>query len=187
MIYIRFMKIVRFIPAISIVIFCCSFSGCDPNIHKPTDHPCNFPDVWTENFLRDPKAYKIIDKVTLENLVGTSKTSRIHADSVVLMDENMKVLPPRFGKDKIYEFLIDNWVFTNLTPYTDVPFNDPDALLNLKERVFYLRTAYNDIDTIKISFEQCLVRPPVSFNGSTDTNEPINEKYDGYANFYFRK
>ncbi len=180
-------SILKIFSVALIVLLCSSLSNCDPNQHKPSNHPCNFPDVWTENFLRSPKPYKIIDKVTSENLVGTTKTSRIHADSVVLMDENFKVLPPAYGKDKIYEYYIDNWIFTNLTPYIDVPFNDPDALLNLKERTFYLRTAYNDIDTIKIFFKQCLIKPPVSFNSSTDTTEPINKRYSGYATFYFRK
>ncbi|NOS90816.1 MAG: hypothetical protein HOP30_02735 [Cyclobacteriaceae bacterium] len=176
----------RIVPTISIVLFCGSLAGCDPNTHKASDHPCNFPDAETENFLRGPKAFVIIDKVTSENLVGTSKTSRIHADSVVLMDENRKVLPPRFGKDKIYEYYIDGWIFTNLTPYSDVPYNDPSALLNLKERTFYLQTAYNDIDTIKISFKQCLINPPVLFNNQ-NTDRPTNDPSNGGGTFYFKK
>ena len=98
------MKVLRFLPSASAIIFCCSFSSCDPNNHKPTDHPCHFPDADTENNLRGAKWYKIIDKVTSENLVGTTKTSKIHVDSVVLMDENFKVIPPAYGKDKIYHF-----------------------------------------------------------------------------------
>jgi hypothetical protein len=124
--------------------------------------------------------------VTSANLIGTSKTARIHADSVVLMDENLKVIPPAYGKDKIYEYYIDGYVFTNLAPYIDIPFNDPNALLNLKERTFYLRTAYNDFDTIKISFKQCLINPPILFNGF-DSYQPDNDTSQGSASFYFKK
>ena len=67
-----------------------------------------------------------------------------------------------------------------------MPFNDPDALLNLKERTFYLRTSYKDIDTIKILFKQCLINPPIFFNG-VSANEPANEPYNGYASFYLKK
>jgi hypothetical protein len=179
-------RAIRFLSSVLAIIFCCSLSDCDPNPHKPSNHPCNFPDVWTENFLRDPKGYKIIDKLTSENLVGTTKTAKIHADSVTLMDENFKVIPPAYGEDKIYEYYIDGWVFNNLAPYIDVPFNDPDALLNLKERTFYLRTAYNDIDTIKISFKQCLINPPVLFN-KLNTDKPDNDPSQGGTTFYFRK
>ena len=180
------MRTIRLLPSASAIIFCCSLSSCDPNNHKPTDHPCHFPDIWTENFLRDPKGYTIIDKITSQNIVGTTNKARIHPDSVVLMDVNFKVIPPGYGKDKIYEYYIDGWIFSNLTPYIDVPFNDPDALLNLKERTFYLRTAYNDLDTIKISFKQCLIKPPVLFN-NLNTDKPDNDPSQGGAGFYFRK
>jgi len=180
------MKNLRFIVSVAAISFFSALSNCDPNIHKASNHPCNFPDAVTENFLRSPIWYKIIDKVTSKNLVDTTKTAKIHADSVVLMDENFKVIPPAYGKNKIYEYYIDNWVFTNLTPYEDVPFNDPDALLNLKERIFYLRTAYNDVDTIKISFKQCLINPPILFN-NLNIDQPKNDPNQGGTGFYFRK
>lgn len=176
----------RFAGCCFLALVANSISNCDPNQHKPSNHPCNFPDVQTENFLRDPKAYKIIDKATSQNIVGTTNTARVHPDSVVLMDENLKVLPPAFGKSKIYEYYIDGFVFTNLRPYVDVPFNDPDALLNLKERTFYLKTSFNDIDTIKISFKQCLINPPILFNG-LDSFQPNNDISQGSVSFYFRK
>ena len=182
-------KIIRHLTSVLVIICCCSLSNCDPNNHKASNHPCNFPNAETENSLREPWSYKIIDKVTSKNLVDTTRNASIHADSVILMDENLEVIPS-FRNGSVarlpYRYYIDNWIFDNLTPYKDVPFNDPAALLNLKERTFYLRTAYNDIDTIKISFNQCLIKPPLSFNGSLNTGEPKNE-ISGYASFYFRK
>jgi hypothetical protein len=184
-------KILKLFSAVA-VVFLCSQSGCIRDIHGPSDHPCRFPDAYTENDLRSAWTYKIIDKATSENLVGTTKDAKIHADSVVLMDENFKAIPSyRDANGQMarftYRYYIDNWIFDNMYPYIDVPYNDPNALLNLKERTFYLRTAYNDIDTIKISFNQCLINPPLSFNGSMNTDEPKNERYSGYASFYFRK
>jgi hypothetical protein len=168
------------------VLLCCILSGCDP--HKPLDHPCNFPDAETQNNLRSPWTYKIIDKVTFENLVDTTKTAVIHADSVVLMDENLQRLPFGYNRQEAYRYYIDNWIFDNLFPYNGMPgsWDDPQAYLNLEHRTFYLRTAYNDLDTIDIYFEQCLINPPILFNGRT-TEEPDNEPNEGYASFYFKK
>lgn len=161
-------------------MLCFLVSGCDP--HKPSDHPCNFPDVQTENDLRVPWTYKIIDKVTSENLVDTTANAIIKADSVFLLDDNFQIIPPKYG------YFLDNWVFENFLPYYGMqgPWDDPDAYLNLEHRTFYLRTSYNDIDTIDIYFEQCLVNHPVLFNGLT-TEQPDNHTYDGGTSLYFKK
>ena len=168
------------ISAIAALTGLCSLSNCDPNNHKASDHPCHFPDAFTEANLRQGWTYKIIDKKTSQNLVGVTKTATIHADSVVLMDENLDVI------QRSYRYYIDNWIFDNLFFYKDVPFNDPDALLNLKERTFYLRTSYKDIDTIKILFKQCLINPPILFNGIS-ANRPDNDPYSAGIAFYFKK
>jgi hypothetical protein len=161
------------------VLLISSLSGCDPNGHGPSDHPCNFPDAQTENDLRSPWTYKIIDKATSVHLVDTSADAIIHLDSVVLMDENLDEIEHRV------RYLIDNWTFENFTPYKDIPFNDPQALLDLKERTFYLRTSFDDLDTIQIYFQQCLVLK-VLFN-EQPTLRPDNENYNGGTSFYFKK
>lgn len=164
---------------ILILILCVAFSGCDPNIHRPSDHPCNFPDFLSEKDLRSRRWYKIIDKSTSINLVDTTVGAVIHADSVILYDDKLN------QQQSSYEYVIDNWVFTNLEPYKNVPFNDPQALLDLTEGTFYLKTAYNDWDTIHIIFNQCLIYD-VKFNGQ-DTRKPKNDPNDGSSSFYFRK
>lgn len=174
----------HYIPKLSllfIVFLCTSLSNCDPNDHSASDHPCNFPDVETEIDLRSPWTYKIIDKKTSKNLVDTTDDALIHRDSVILFDENFEAIPPS------YEYYLDNWTFDNFLPYYDLPllFDDPDAYLNLEQRTFYLRTAYNDLDTIDIFFEQCLVKE-VLFNG-VDTHQPMNHPYDGGTSLYFKK
>ncbi|HNP17545.1 MAG TPA: hypothetical protein PKL31_03840 [Fulvivirga sp.] len=172
-------KILGFASLVLAVLLISSFSSCDPNSHGPSDHPCNFPDAYTENDLRSPWTYKIIDKVTSVNLVDTTADAIIQLDSVRLMDENFEEIAPD------YRYWIDNWTFENFTPYKDVPFNDPQALLNLKERTFYLQTSHDDIDTIQTYFGQCLVIK-VLFNGQP-TLQPDNEFYDGRTSFYFKK
>lgn len=156
-----------------------SLSNCDPNNHAATDHPCNFPDADTENNLRGGKWYKIIDKTTSINLVDTTSNAIIHRDSVILYNDNLEIIPSS------YEFHIDNWIFKNLKPYEGVPFNDPQALLDLKERTFYLRTAYDDYDTIRIIFRQCLT-DQVIFNGQANS-KPINDPHSGSTSYYFKK
>ncbi|HNP17543.1 MAG TPA: hypothetical protein PKL31_03830 [Fulvivirga sp.] len=163
-----------------LILLISSFSGCDPNSHGPSDHPCNFPDAYTENDLRSPRSYKIIDKITSINLVDTTVDAIIHRDSVILMDENFDIIP------QVYTYWVDNWIFENLEIYKDVPFNDPQALLDLKERTFYLRTSSDDLDTIKIYFQQCLILE-VLFNGQS-TEQPLNSPHLGSgASFYFKK
>ncbi len=176
------------ISVTSILLMCCLLSNCDPNFHKPSNHPCNFPDVWTENNLRSPWTYKFIDKVTSANLVDTVVNSIINADSVILMDENFQKLPFQYNQQKAYRYLIDNWIFDNLFPYNGMPgpWDNPHAYLNLEHRTFYLQTAYDDIDTIDIYFEKCLIMPPILFNG-LNTDQPDNDLNEGYASFYFRK
>ena len=166
------------------ILLCCMLSSCDRN----QDHPCNFPDDETQNDLRSPWTYKIIDKLTSENLVDTTRAAIIHADSVVLMDENLQKLPFAYSRECAYEYYIDNWIFDNFFPYNGMlgPWDDPEAYLNLQHRTFYLRTAYDDVDTIEIDFEQCLVNPPVLFNGQM-TEQSINDSYDGGTSLYFRK
>jgi hypothetical protein len=161
------------------VLLISSFSSCDPNSHGPSDHPCNFPDADTENELRSPWSYKIIDKITSVNLVDTTSNSIIHLDSVKLMDENFVEI------ESAPFFYLDNWTFENFTAYKDVPFNNPEALLSLDERTFYLRTSFEDLDTIQIYFEQCLVLR-VLFNGQS-TLQPDNEFYNGTTSLYFKK
>ncbi|HNT49314.1 MAG TPA: hypothetical protein PKK67_01910 [Cyclobacteriaceae bacterium] len=161
------------------VLLLSSFSGCDPNIHKPSDHPCNFPDLDAEINPRSPQWYKIIDKVTSVNLVDITTDAIIHRDSVVLYDDHFEEIPPS------NRYFIDNWVYTNLEPYKDVPFHDPQALLDLTERTFYLKTSYNDIDTIRIVYKQCLIHE-IYFNG-LDTRRPANDPHEGYTTFYFKK
>ena len=164
---------------ILILILCVVFSGCEPDLHEPSDHPCHFPDIFTEKNLRSPQWYKIIDKSTSLNLVDTTSDAIINADSVILLNDKFIEL------SSSYEYVIDNWVFTNLEVYKDVPFNDPQALLNLHEKTFFLRVSYNDIDTIRVVFKQCLIYE-VFFN-ELDTNKPENDPHGGSASFYFRK
>ena len=175
---------IHIVSITGIVLLCCMLSGCD----RHQDHPCNFPDVETENNLRSAWTYKIIDKVTSENLVDTTAGAIIQADSVILMDENFQKLPFEYSREHAYRYLIDNWIFDNLFPYNGMPgpWNDPEAYLNLEHRTFYLRTAYDDIDTIEIYFEQCLIKPPILFNGLS-TDQPDNDPNEGYASFYFKK
>jgi hypothetical protein len=176
------MKNIKNTLLISICFILASCIGCDPNHHRPTDHPCNFPDAQTENNLRAPWNYKIIDKTSSINLVDTTADAVIHADSVILMDENFN----HIYSD--YKYFIDNWIFYNLVPYIDIPFGEPDeadVLLNLDERTFYLQTAYDDLDTIQVYFNQCLIEK-VLFNGLS-TEEPDNDPNVGVTSFYFRK
>lgn len=165
--------------AASIIILSTSLTDCDRG--DTPKHPCNFPDVETANNLLVPWSYKIIDKTTSVNLVDNKTNSTIHVDSVVLFDDNFEIIPSS------YRYWIDNWIFENLTPYKGmaVPANDPKAYLDLKERYFFLRTSFNDIDTIKITFESCLVKT-VLFNGRS-TLQPANHQYDGGCSFYFKK
>lgn len=164
----------------------CLFLGCDPNAHKPSDHPCNFPDLDTERDLLAPWTYKIIDKNTSLNLVDTTKNAIIHADSVLLMDENLQPMLPT-GLGYRYRYSIDNWVFYDFLPYNgmEVPFKDPQAYLDLEQRTFYLKTSKSDLDTIQIVFQQCLVFQ-VFFNG-VSTGKPSNDPLSGSASFYFKK
>ena len=167
------------ISAIAVLTGLCSLSNCVPDYRNASDNPCHFSSNGDRD-LRSPWDYKINDKKTSQSLVGVTKTATIHADSVVLMDENLDIIPRK------YRYNYDSWIFENLIPYKDVPFNDPDALLNLKERTFYLRTSYKDIDTIKVFFKQCLINPPLLFNGIS-ANRPDNDPYEGGVAFYFKK
>lgn len=163
----------------SLFLIVCLFSSCDQNNHNASEHPCNFPDAETENNLTVPLSFKILDRLTLINLVDTTASAKIHIDSVHLYDEQFNEIPQEV------EYWIDNWTFKNFEPYIDVPLNDPQALLDLEERTFYLRTSIDDIDTINVYFEQCLLLK-VLFNGQS-TIQPQGEPYDGYASLYFLK
>lgn len=170
------MRILLFI-LFNILLVVFSFSSCDP--HAPSDHPCNFPDAETENNLRAALTFKIIDGETGLNLVDTTQDAVIHTDSVVLYDVNFDTIP------RSYEYYIDNWIFTNFYAYKDVPFNEPQALLELDERIFYLQTSNRDVDTIKVLFDQCLITE-VLFNEKA-TSLPLNHPYSGGSSFYFKK
>jgi hypothetical protein len=154
-----------------------SLSNCDPTNHSPSDHPCNFPDIDTENNLRSPWSFKILKNGTFENMVGVTK-NLIHPDSVKLYDKNLIEIDPK------PRLRFDNeWTFDNFPPYINVPFNDPKALLDLDEEVFYLKTNFEDIDTISVSFNSCLIMN-VLFNGRlTERPASVNSS----ASFYFIK
>ena len=154
-----------------------SLSDC-VNEHAPTDHPCNFPDAQTENDLRSPFSFKILDAVTFVNIVGTTETFPIHPNDVKLYDSKWKEIDPkprlRFDGE---------WIFDNFTPYIDVPFNNPQALLDLENRKFYLQVSPEDVDTIVVHFNSCLVKE-VMFNDLSTERPPI---VPTSASFYFLK
>ena len=152
--------------------------GCDPNNHNPTDHPCNFPDAGTENGLRNAFSFKILDKVTFKNVVDTLENSRIHPDSVRLFDSDWNEIDPK------PRFRFDNeWIFDNFPPYINVPFNNPQALLDLETLTFYLTTSNNDIDTIEVFFTSCLVAE--TYFNKLSAQRPENVQTS--ASFYFKK
>jgi hypothetical protein len=160
---------------VSLIIF---LHACDPNSHKASDHPCNFPDAETENSLRSPFSFKILDLNTFENIVDTTANALIHPDSVKLYNADwLEIDPePRFRFD-------GEWIFDNFPPYLDVPVNDPEALLELDRKTFYLMTSFDDVDTVDVFFNSCLVTE-VSFN-KTSTERP--ESVPTSASFYFKK
>jgi len=166
---------------ICFVLIVSSFSGCDPNSHNPSDHPCNFPDLDTELGLRTPFPYKIIDKTTLLSLVDTTKDAIIHRDSVKLFDANFEEISSSYNNSGY----CPDWEFNNLLLYKDVSYTDPQELLDLQERTFYLQTAFDDIDTIHVTFEQCLTIS-ILFNG-LDTYRPINDPAECSSSLYFKK
>jgi len=163
---------------IGLSFLCISVSSCDPNHHRPTNHPCNFPDAETENDLRSPFSFKILDAISFENIVGTSINHKVNPDSVKIFDKNWVEIDPK------PRFRFDNeWIFDNFPPYINIPFNDPQALLSLDEDTFFLSTVYDDVDTIKIIFNSCLVSE-VFFNG-IKADRPENVPTS--ASFYFKK
>jgi hypothetical protein len=140
--------------------------------------PCN---ILTEEELvglRVPFSFKILDSKTYENLVDTFKESKIHPDSVKLFNHIWHEIDPeaKFGIE-------EGWIFENLPPYIDVPFNDDNALLELSIKIFYLDVGKNDIDTIEVHFEKCVVKE-VFFN-QIDTKRPSTVPTS--ASFYFKK
>lgn len=151
-----------------------SITGCK----KDYTHPCNFPDEFTASTFRDRLSYKIIDESTLTNLVDTSKTASIHLDSVYLLTASLDTIPTK------YDYYIDNWAFQNFYAYYGVSV-DPQELLGLSHRVFYLRTSYDDLDTIDVYFNQCLIEK-VLFNKKS-TEVAFDEPYEGSTSLYFRK
>ena len=158
-----------------------SLPGCDPNNHSASDHPCNFPSALEENSLYTPWSYIIIDKTTLLSIVDTTKTAIIHRDSVLLYDENFTEITSSYE----YSEFCPEWIFTNLATHINIPFNDPQALLDLKERTYYLQTSFNDMDTIDIFYSSCLVKS-ILFNGQ-NTSQPLNDPNICGASFYFKK
>ena len=165
-------------PIFVIFIFASLFN-CERDDHKASDHPCHFPDADTENNLREPFTFKIIDALDFHNLVGIDKASLIHPDSVRLFDDKGNEIDPQPRLRSSDQ----EWIFENLPPYKDVPFNDPQALLNLNLRIFYLKPTYNDTDTLVIHFNKCLVLS-IDYNG-LNSSQP--EGVPTSAGFYFRK
>src|SRR5690606_6202147 len=80
---------------IGLSFLCISVSSCDPNHHRPTNHPCNFPDAETENDLRSPFSFKILDAISFENIVGTSINHKVNPDSVKIFDKNWVEIDPK--------------------------------------------------------------------------------------------
>ena len=113
-------------------------------------------------------------------MVDTLKGSVIHPDSVKLFNDKwVEINPePRFRHD-------EEWVFDNLPPYFDVPFNDNDALLDLDQKTLYLQINQDDIDTIEIHYEKCLVIEAL-FN-QENTKRPQDDKSEVGVSFYFKK
>ncbi|HNP17544.1 MAG TPA: hypothetical protein PKL31_03835 [Fulvivirga sp.] len=160
--------------AFNIFMFC-TFSSCD---NETVQHPCNFPDSETYANLREPFSFKILDSKQLTNIVDTTGIEKIHPDSVLLFTSDwIEINPkPRLRFD-------GEWIFDNFPPYINVPINDPQSLLDLDEQTFYLRTSSNDIDTILVNYQNCLVIE-VEFNKKS-TSKPSG--IPSSAGFYFLK
>lgn len=167
------------VSLVSLAFVLLSFFGCNPNGHNTSTHPCNFPDDETGANLRSPFSFKILDKESFKNKVDTILSNDfIHPDSVLLYTDSFEEInpSPRFRFDK-------EWIFDNFPPYTDVPFNDAQALLNLTNKIFYLQTSNNDLDTIEVKFNSCLVSE-VTFNQRPTA---LPEGVQSSAGFYFLK
>jgi hypothetical protein len=168
-----------FLTSIGVItILSISLTDCNSNYEGPSNHPCHFPDANTENDLRDPFSFKILDSLTFKNIVGVTPDFRIHPDSVKLYDYNGIELDP------MPRLRFDNeWIFDNFPPYVNVSFNDPQSLLDLQKKTFYLKVNYYDVDTIEVLFKSCLVEKVLFDKRSTTQPQSIPSS----ASFYFRK
>ena len=166
------------ISTIAYIILLSSLIACEKHKSLWELSPCEFPSEETLIGLRVPFSFKILDSKTFGNLVDTIKENAIFPYSIILYNDQWNEIDPKpkFGVE-------DGWIFENLPPYIDVPFNDDDALLELNIKTFYLGIGMNDIDTIEVHFEKCLVKE-VFFN-KIDTKRPSIVPTS--ASFYFKK
>ncbi|MFT4537165.1 MAG: hypothetical protein ACI9P5_004546 [Saprospiraceae bacterium] len=166
---------------ILLILLITSLVSCEKHKSLWEISPCEFTSDEEAATLRESRSFKIIDATTFENLVD-NVNAPIHPDSVRLFDSNLDELLISKNEPNFYR---NEWTFGRFFPYTGVPYNDDKALLELEERVFYLSTSYDNIDTIVVLFEKCRIKSAL-FN-STNTLRPKNDKSQIGASFYFKK
>jgi len=168
------------ISTIAYIVLLSSLVACEKNKSLWEISPCGFTSDDELATLRESRSFKIIDSKTFKNIVDTVNVP-IHPDSVRLFDYEMNLITLEIREPK---FSKKEWEFS-FFPYSGVPYNDDNALLDLNEKIFYLATSVNDLDTITEVFEKCrLVK--VLFNDS-NAERPQNDLSEGGVTYYFIK